>query len=312
MSYLPRNRERARRSFLVGRAAAGMKAAGSSASRSRCAVRAARLSAVSSYSVCAIAALPRCGTTRRTVTMCTNAPSRTRTVSPGFSSLLRFARSPFTSIFPPSIAAAASERVLKNRAAHSHLSRRMLKRSSIPTYNLHWRLLFGTVTLWAACGDPLPRAGGTDAAQLPPEAVAAVRAEALRAAAVAGRPRTGRWDVDRIAERLLRAGVNPRASDTLPPQPGFLGAPEVAQFRIGRSATLAVYLYQDSAARRAVSAMLDPETAAPPGIPSPWGLDPLPITSVNLLAVLTGGSSAMRERVQLAIEAGLPPADTIR
>jgi len=188
----------------------------------------------------------------------------------------------------------------------------MLSGSSIARRNLHWGLAIGTGVLLAACGDPLPRPDASATTPLSAEAVAAVRAESLRAAAVLGRPRTGKWDRDLVAERLRRAGVNPRASDTAPLRPAFLGQPEATQFQIGRGASLAVYLYADSSARRAVTAGLDPESASPPGVPSPWGLDPLPIVSVNLFAVLSGGSSAMRERVQLALEAGLPPADTLR
>src|SRR4249920_2429430 len=45
-------------------------------------------------------------------------------VSPSWTRCARLARSPLTSILPPSTACAAAERVLKKRAAHSHLSRR--------------------------------------------------------------------------------------------------------------------------------------------------------------------------------------------
>jgi hypothetical protein len=189
----------------------------------------------------------------------------------------------------------------------------MLVRSSIVPRNLHRRRLRGSLGLLAAlgwlasaCGDapaPPPQRG-----TLSPADREAVRAESLRAAAVAARPATGRWDLDLVAERLVRAGVNPRATDTLPPLPDFLGAPQMGRFRIGRGIDLLVFIYPDSVARRAVTDALDPEKAAPPGQVSPFGLTPLMITSANLLAVLGGGSSTQRERVQLALEAGLPPA----
>ncbi len=154
----------------------------------------------------------------------------------------------------------------------------------------------------------MPRADGGPASARAGETVAAASAPPTPAP---DRPRTGKWDLDGIAERLRRAGINPRLTDTLPPRPDFVGAASLAQFHLGRGAVLAVYLYGDSTARRAVTEGIDPSTAAPPGVPSPWGLDPQPIVSINLYAVLTGASSAMRERVQLALEAGLPPADTI-
>src|SRR5437868_4876986 len=50
--------------------------------------------------------------------------------SPSWSCFDRLARSPFTSTLPVSIAFAASARVLKKRAAHSHLSSRTLAISS--------------------------------------------------------------------------------------------------------------------------------------------------------------------------------------
>jgi hypothetical protein len=174
--------------------------------------------------------------------------------------------------------------------------------------NLHRRLLIGIGAALVACGGEPAADAPSRADALSATEQAALRAESLRAAAVAARPSTGRWDLDRVSERLLRAGVNPRANDTLPELPGFVGSPEVGRFRIGRSMDLLVLLYADSTQRSAVSAGLDSATVAPPGMVSPWGLDPLMITSVNLLAVLSGGSSAQRERVQLALEAGLPPA----
>src|SRR6266850_8208063 len=47
------------------------------------------------------------------------------TASPACTSFARFTPSPFTSTLPPSIASTASDRVLKKRAAQSHLSSRV-------------------------------------------------------------------------------------------------------------------------------------------------------------------------------------------
>jgi hypothetical protein len=175
--------------------------------------------------------------------------------------------------------------------------------------NLSRRRGLVTLALLGACGEapaPLPREAPT--AALDAVAVAAVRAESLRANEVGARPSTGLWDLDRVSERLVRAGVNPRASDTIPEVPSFLGAPTAGRFRMGRTLDLLVYLYPDSLARQRAATSLDPALGAPPGAAVPWGTDPLLIQSVNLLAILTGGSSAQRERIQLALEAGLPPA----
>src|ERR1044071_5489279 len=51
-------------------------------------------------------------------------------LSPRFSAFAGLARSPFTSTLPPPISSVASERVLKNRAAQSHLSSRTPSLSS--------------------------------------------------------------------------------------------------------------------------------------------------------------------------------------
>jgi hypothetical protein len=140
--------------------------------------------------------------------------------------------------------------------------------------------------------------------------VAAIRAESARAAEVASLPRSSQWDLARVSERLVRAGVNPRAVDTIPSLPAFIGPVEVGRFRVGRGGDLVVMVFADSVARRAITETLDPATAAPPGVASPWGASPLLIVSANVMAVFVGGSSSLRERVQLALEAGLPSGGT--
>jgi hypothetical protein len=152
-----------------------------------------------------------------------------------------------------------------------------------------------------ACGDPPPRSPAVD-----PAMVAAISAESARAAVVSQLPPSSRWDLGRLSERLVRAGVNPRAEDTLPTVPEYARGADVGRFRVGRGGDLVIFLFADSTARRSVTDQLDPLTAAPPGAGAPWGDSPVLIISGNLMAVLVGGSSSLRERVQLAIEAGLP------
>ncbi len=171
--------------------------------------------------------------------------------------------------------------------------------------NLHVVRVFGILALLAACTDapPPPSRPTIDVAT-----VEAIRAESARAARVSALPRSSVWDLDRVSERLVRAGVNPRAVDTMPEVPEYLAGVAAGRFRVGRGGDLLVFLFADSLARRDLSTTLDPLTAAPPGAESPWGANPTLILSNNLLAVLVGGSSVLRERVQLAIEAGLPAA----
>src|SRR3954451_9563811 len=83
------------------------------------------LSGVSSYSSAASFAGPRLSATPRTTSSTRRPRSRvTSSRSPARTSLLAFARWLSTCTRPPLIASAASARVLKMRAAHSHLSTR--------------------------------------------------------------------------------------------------------------------------------------------------------------------------------------------
>ena len=82
-------------------------------------------SATSSYKRWAISADPRRSATSFTRSCHSSGPCRRRISSPACTDFARFARSPLTSTLPPSMASAANARVLKNRAAQSHLSRRM-------------------------------------------------------------------------------------------------------------------------------------------------------------------------------------------
>lgn len=128
--------------------------------------------------------------------------------------------------------------------------------------------------------------------------------------AVAQRPASALWDPDRVSERLVRSGVAPRRVEPTPEVPAFLaGVTESASFVVGRGGELRVFIYADSVARRRVTDALDPRTASPRGAARAWPLDPVGPTLIvngNLAAVLMGGTSALHERVQLALEAGLP------
>src|SRR5207253_11005724 len=74
---------------------------------------------------------PRCSARPRTVSSYWKGSLRTRSRSPTRSCFARFARAPFTSTLPPSMAAAATARVLKKRAAQSQVSRRTEETSDI-------------------------------------------------------------------------------------------------------------------------------------------------------------------------------------
>ncbi len=116
-------------------------------------------------------------------------------------------------------------------------------------------------------------------------------------------PATGRWDQEQLTQRLVNAGLAPRADDSLPSHPKFPVQP--VGLRVGKAHLLA-WIFADSTARKKVSATIDTLTAIPQGQPNPWAEPPMFVEHNNLIAVLVGGSDRQRERVRLAIEAGLP------
>lgn len=120
---------RSRRAFLVG---LPFRKGFTAALARNCAANAWRtdlLASSSTYSFAASAAGPRFSLSASTVTRCSKAPMRICSASPVLISFDGFGRSALSVILPPSTACAARLRVLKKRAAHSHLS--MRTRSSL-------------------------------------------------------------------------------------------------------------------------------------------------------------------------------------
>lgn len=114
---------------------------------------------------------------------------------------------------------------------------------------------------------------------------------------------TGRWDLPQLTKRLVDAGLAPRPDDSLPAHPDYRVKP--AGFRVG-GAHLLAWIFTDSLARRAASATIDTLTAFPRGESPAWVVPPMFVLQNNLIAVIVGGSERQRERIRLAIEAGLP------
>lgn len=117
-----RSRSICRRSRFDGRPYDDCKPAArrSSLSRSRFSTEAS----VSRYRTAASTAPPRRSDKPSTSTVKSSQPRLMFSVSPHFTSLAALARFPFSRTCPPSIADLACDRVLKKRAAHSHLSSR--------------------------------------------------------------------------------------------------------------------------------------------------------------------------------------------
>ena len=156
--------------------------------------------------------------------------------------------------------------------------------------------MVAAVLVLAACGDD-PRLVRAANARREVDAVAAQARETPHTAS------TGRWDRAQLTERLVNAGLAPRADDSLPSHPKLPVDP--VALRVGKAHLLA-WIFSDSAARRKVSATMDTLTAIPKGQPNAFAEPPMFLVQNNLIAILVGGSDRQRERVRLAIEAGLP------
>lgn len=151
----------------------------------------------------------------------------------------------------------------------------------------------------SACGDPEARRAAEQQAVRQEMAVAETTAR--QAAAL---PSDGLWTEAHLMDRLLRAGVAPRANpDAAPDAPWMQGEPLRL---LAGGGTLYAWIYADSTQRRRVSDALDPQSAAPPGQVTPFPPPMLMVTNNNILVVVTGGRITNHERIALAIEAGLP------
>lgn len=126
------------------------------------------------------------------------------------------------------------------------------------------------------------------------------------AARVAALPATGLWSEAQVLERLVRAGVAPRAVETVAIRTEWMRVREVV-FAAGGGEVYA-WVYKDSASRRAVTDSLDQATGAPPGRVPPFASPMIFLVQNNLAAVVAGGSGTNQERIALALQAGLPAA----
>ncbi|MBA3853435.1 MAG: hypothetical protein C0503_03410 [Gemmatimonas sp.] len=131
--------------------------------------------------------------------------------------------------------------------------------------------------------------------------MAVAETTARRAAAL---PSDGLWTEAHLMDRLLRAGVAPRANPEPAPDAPWMGREPVRLLAGG--GLVYAWIYPDSLARRRVSEAVDSLTAAPAGQTTPFAPPMLMVTNNNLLIVITGGRLTNHERIALAIQAGLP------
>jgi hypothetical protein len=120
-------------------------------------------------------------------------------------------------------------------------------------------------------------------------------------------PRDGTWKACALEDRINKAGMGIRVLDTISvpyfPERGV-------RYKIGKTATMAVFYFADSAAGAKATEQLDKLRLTPPGDTiGAWPAAPFEaIRSANLIAVLFGVNATQAERVRLAITAGAPQA----
>lgn len=160
-------------------------------------------------------------------------------------------------------------------------------------------LMLLAIAALSGCGDrEAERAAEQQVAR---HKMAEAESTARRAAAL---PSDGLWTEAHLMDRLLRAGVAPRANPD--PAPAIPWMRRDAVSLLAGGGTVYAWIYPDSTARRAVSDALDSLTAAPPGETPPFPAPMLMVTNNNLLVVITGGRLVNHERIALAVQAGLP------
>ncbi|HEX4681456.1 MAG TPA: hypothetical protein VH277_02035 [Gemmatimonadaceae bacterium] len=156
------------------------------------------------------------------------------------------------------------------------------------------------VLVFTACGKS--DAPNASAARTPASSSAAP------ASPIAGGPQcpaTGRWAKCSILYRLEREGLAPRVDSTAKPDEKRLAGQSFV-VKIGRFASLDVFVYADSTARKADAARLDTTEFVSGTAQQTLRRERTLIVNNNLVALLTSLDARQRERVSDALMAGAP------
>lgn len=149
----------------------------------------------------------------------------------------------------------------------------------------------------AACGPSDSRA------PVPPSTAAATTATAK--ADDGACPNTGLWAKCSLLYRLQRSGLVPRVdSSATVKEKGLTGTPFV--IRLSATSTMDVFLYPDSATRKADAVKLDRTNMVSDSAPLTMMHEQTLIEAANVIAVLSTLNDQLRERVGNAILAGAP------
>ena len=165
-------------------------------------------------------------------------------------------------------------------------------------HSLNLTLLAALLT---GCGDSGARAAAEQVAVR--ESMDAAVTTARQAAAL---PNTGLWTEAHLMDRLVRAGVAPRANEGPSISAPWMNAETIALLAGGGE--VYAWVYPDSNARRAVTDRLDSLSAVPAGAVSPYAPPMVFVTNNNIAVVVAGGRVTNHDRITLAIQGGLPAA----
>lgn len=182
----------------------------------------------------------------------------------------------------------------------------------IPILNARWRrrrTVGACAAVACVCGVAAACGGGSsDVASRDTSVVASpsagTGAGASPTSAATGECRlSGAWQRCSVVESVERAGYRLQLLRDDVAQPGL--SVRGAAYRVG-AAELQVFLYADSAAAARAANAVDADDAEPADTRGILRA-PAVIRSNNLVALLFDNNDRLRERVQLALAAGLPP-----
>jgi hypothetical protein len=140
-----------------------------------------------------------------------------------------------------------------------------------------------------------------------PDTALSMRVESLTVAFPdTGCPKVGLWVECAVEDRLERAGMVIEALPEGAAYP-FLSVPGKA-YKVGAGEDrLEVFLYPSVDARRRDTDALDSASVSPRGQRRSYRVAPRLVTSANLAAIVFTLNDRSRERLELALSAGLPP-----
>lgn len=160
------------------------------------------------------------------------------------------------------------------------------------------------LSFWGCASDKLPRADSAvaqlDAVPVPPATAASAGTSADTSC-----HKEGLWASCSVHDRLVRAGIVVHTKDE-PARYPFLTVSGTTYGVGAGDDEVQVFLYTSEDARRADTDKLDSAAVSPKGARRTYKVPPMLVTSNNLTALVFTLNERTRERIALALSAGLP------